>query len=140
MKDSAVIDTNVFVAGVRSRQGASFIVLSLALTGKIDFALSVSLAAEYEDVLVRHLKHTAFTAEEMDQFIDAIYCAANFIEVHYLWRPFLRDSGDDHVLELAVAAQSGFIITHNIKDFEGIERFGVKAIKPVDYLRMIGEA
>jgi predicted nucleic acid-binding protein len=76
----------------------------------------------------------------MDSFIDAIYYAANFIEVYYLWRPFLRDPDDDHVLEVAVAAQSKYIITHNLKDFEGIGRFGIKALSPADYLKEIGEA
>jgi putative PIN family toxin of toxin-antitoxin system len=140
MKDIVIIDTNVFVAGVRSRHGASFAVLHLALTDRIHFGVSVSLAAEYEDVLIRHLEHTAFTAHEMDSFIDAIYYAANFIEVHYLWRPFLKDPDDDHVLEVAVAAQSKYIITHNLKDFEGIGRFGIKALSPADYLKEIGEA
>jgi putative PIN family toxin of toxin-antitoxin system len=140
MRDIVVIDTNVFVAGVRSRQGASFAILELALTGKIDFAVSVSLAAEYEDVLVRHLKYTSFSAQEMNMFIDVIYFAAKFTEVHYLWRPFLRDSDDDHILELAVAARSKYIITYNLKDFEGIGTFGIKAITPAEYLKTIGEA
>ena len=39
-------------------------------------------------------------------------------DVHFLWRPFLRDPDDDMVLEGAVASGSQFIITHNVKDFK----------------------
>jgi putative PIN family toxin of toxin-antitoxin system len=140
MKDLVVIDTNVMVAGVRSRRGASFALLQLVFAGKVEFAVSVSLASEYEEVLMRHQKHTGFSPQEMDMFIDAIYYAANLVEVHYLWRPYLRDPDDDHILELAVAAQSAYLITHNIKDFVGAGRFGVRAITPADFLGLIGEA
>jgi putative PIN family toxin of toxin-antitoxin system len=139
MQNLAVIDTNVIVAGVRSSRGASYRVLRLMFKNRIRFALSVSLAAEYEDVLYRHIAHTAFSAAEMDMFVDAIYYAADFVEAHYLWRPFLRDANDDHVLELAVAAQSKFIVTFNIRDFVGVEQFGIRAITPNDFLEEIGE-
>jgi hypothetical protein len=56
-----------------------------------------------------------------------------------LWRPYLRDSKDDHILELAAAASSRYIITRNIRDFAGSERFGVKATAPAAYLKLIGE-
>jgi putative PIN family toxin of toxin-antitoxin system len=139
MMNQIVIDTNVFVSGVRSNQGTSFRVLQLVFAHKIDFALSVSLAAEYEDVLTRHQSETGFSTAEMDSFIDALYYRAHFIEVHYLWRPFLRDPSDDHVLELAVAASSDVIVTHNLKDFKGSDRFGIQAITPNEYLKQIGE-
>jgi predicted nucleic acid-binding protein len=42
------------------------------------------------------------------------------------------------VLELAVGAACDFIVTHNLRDFRGIERFGVKAITPKEFLRIIG--
>jgi hypothetical protein len=35
----------------------------------------------------------------------------------------LRDSGDDLILELAVAAGCRYIITHNLRDFRG-QRLG----------------
>ncbi len=34
------------------------------------------------------------------------------------------------VLEAAVASQSKIIITHNIGDFEGIEKFGIEVMLP----------
>lgn len=48
-----VLDTNVIIAAIRSRRGASFKLLSLVGRGYFDIALSVPLVAEYEDVLLR---------------------------------------------------------------------------------------
>jgi hypothetical protein len=42
------------------------------------------------------------------------------------------------ILELAAGAGCDFIVTHNIRDFRDIEQFGVKAITPREFLRIIG--
>jgi predicted nucleic acid-binding protein len=63
---------------------------------------------------------------------------AHLQEIHFLWRPALRDARDDHVLELAVEAGCRTIVTHNIKDFAGTEDFGVEAVTPGELLRRIG--
>lgn len=64
---------------------------------------------------------------------------ANKREIFYLWRPFLRDPKDDLVLELAVESGAAYIVTFNKKGFHGIERFGVKAVTPQEFLAIIGE-
>ena len=52
-----VIDTNVMVAGLRSRRGSAFRLLTLVGTGQFDIHLSVPLVLEYEEVLLRELPH-----------------------------------------------------------------------------------
>ena len=42
------------------------------------------------------------------------------------------------ILELAVVSNANHIVTFNIADFKGIEKFGLRAIKPCDFLREIG--
>jgi hypothetical protein len=42
------------------------------------------------------------------------------------------------VLELAVKARCDSVVTYNIRDFVGIERFGIKAIVPAELLKAIG--
>jgi hypothetical protein len=43
------------------------------------------------------------------------------------------------VLELAVAAGGAAIVTFNVADFRGAERFGVRVIGPRELLVEIGE-
>lgn len=58
--------------------------------------------------------------------------------IFFLWRPFLRDPGDDMVLEVAVEAGCEFIVTHNLRDFAGSERFHVRPVSPGEFLRLLG--
>lgn len=55
-------------------------------------------------------------------------------EIFYLWRPYLSDPKDEMVLELAVAAGASHIVTYNLRDFRGAERFGVRVVSPEDFL------
>ena len=57
--------------------------------------------------------------------------------IYFLWRPFLRDPKDDHILEVAVASQVKTIVTHNLKDFKKVGYFGIQAIAPKDFLNEI---
>jgi predicted nucleic acid-binding protein len=55
--------------------------------------------------------------------------------IHFLWRPFLHDPGDDMLLELAVAGRATHIVTFNLRHFAEAERvFGIKPVTPGDFL------
>jgi putative PIN family toxin of toxin-antitoxin system len=135
---SVVIDTSVLIAGVRSRRGASFELLSRIGTGTFEIAVSVPLILEYEDVLIRHLPATGLSESDARDIIDYICSVAVRQEVFYLWRPILRDPGDDLILELAVAARCDAIVTHNVRDFAGVGDFGLRLLTPGDFLRELG--
>ncbi|BAG04978.1 putative toxin-antitoxin system toxin component, PIN family [Microcystis aeruginosa] len=93
-----VIDTNVIVAGLRSRRGSAFQLLTLIDTGQFDIHLSVPLVLEYTEVLLRELPNLCLSREEVDDLID-FYCAVGVQhEIFFLWRPFLRDPKDEMVL------------------------------------------
>lgn len=129
-----VLDTSVLVAAVRSRNGASFEILSRVGTPAFDIAVSVPLVLEYEDALIRHLPATSLNENNVRDIIDYMCSVAIRQEVFFLWRPLLRDPGDDLVLELAVAANCEAIVTHNLRDFGGIERFDLRAVSPGTFL------
>ena len=139
MTPSIVIDTNVLIAALRSRRGASFKVISLMDRGLFQLSVSVPLVLEYESAVKRISKSLGITYSDIDDILDYICHIASHRIIYYLWRPFLRDPGDDMVLEVAVESESDFIVTHNIRDFIGIEQFGIKAITPKQLLNKIGE-
>jgi putative PIN family toxin of toxin-antitoxin system len=134
-----VIDTNVIVAGLRSRRGSAFQLLTLIGTEQFDIHLSGLLVLEYTEVLLRELPNLYLNRDEVDDLID-FYCAvAVQDEIFFLWRPFLRDPNDDMVLELAVKAECESIITYNTRDFAGVEQFGLNLLEPSEFLRLIGK-
>jgi putative PIN family toxin of toxin-antitoxin system len=133
-----VIDTNVIIAGFRSKHGASFQLLQRILEGSLPFLLSVPLVLEYEDVLKRPdtLAATSLTLDEVDTVLDVLCLRGNEILIHYLWRPQLTDAKDDMVLELAVNGMAEAIVTFNIKDFQpAASHWNVATITPGECLR-----
>ena len=139
MPHQIVIDTNVIVAGLRSRRGCAFQLLSLIGTECFDIHLSVPLVMEYRDVLSREGLISYLSLNDVDNLID-FYCQVGIKhEIFFLWRPFLQDPKDDLVLELAVKAGGASIITYNTRDFNGVEQFGIQLFKPPDFLRLIGK-
>jgi putative PIN family toxin of toxin-antitoxin system len=132
-----VIDTNVVVAGLRSKRGWAFRLLSEVGKDRFEIALSVPLVLEYEDVLLRtqvgNLSHV-----EVDAVLDYFCTVAHLQQVFYLWRPLLRDPKDDMLLELAVAARCQSIVTYNIRDFVGAEKFGISVLEPGPFLSGVG--
>ena len=131
-----IIDTNVIVAGLRSRDGASFKLLSLIDSGLFSVGITVPLMFEYEDVVKR--EHLGISFQSAEDVLDYICFVASHHAVHFMWRPYLRDPKDDLVLEAAVAAEATHIVTFNTKDFEGIGRFGIQALWPADFLMQLG--
>ena len=134
-----VIDTNVIIAALRSKQGGSSKLLSLLGIGLFNIHDSVPLVLEYEDVIQRQRTSLGLSNRDVSDFINSLCALAQHHEIYFLWRPFLSDANDELILELAVSAQCDYIVTHNLSDFKGVEKFGIKAITPGEFLQIIGE-
>src|SRR5258708_1412192 len=133
-----VLDTNILIAALRSKRGGAYQLLTMVGTGRFEIVLSVALVLEYEDVIARFPSELALTTQDVDNILDYLCATAKRQRIYYLWRPFLRDPKDDMLLELAVSAACQFVITYNLRDFAGIERFGVRAVMPREFLELIG--
>ncbi len=133
----AILDTCVLVSGLRSSSGASHKLLLAIRYGDLEIALSVALAIEYESVAIRTGLIPQLSTKEIQDVVDVLCRYAHKQRIFFAWRPFLRDPNDDLVLEVAVAAGCQYIITHNIKDFVGIDSLGIQAITPAQALTLI---
>ena len=134
-----VLDTNVIIAALRSKRGASNKLLTLVGTHQFEIHDSVALILEYEDVIQRYREELGLSHEDVSNFIDSLCSMAHHHKIYFLWRPFLTDANDELVLELAVSARCEYIVTHNIRDFKGTEKFGIHAISPKEFLQIIRE-
>ena len=138
MKYSTIIlDTNVLFAGLYSSSGASFKVLRYIDEGLVKPIISTTLLFEYEDVLRREKDKLSLSNKQIDIVLDNLCALGEFQKIHFLWRPYLKDPKDDHVLEVAVASKTSSIITFNIKDFKGADKFGIEVVPPKNILEAI---
>jgi putative PIN family toxin of toxin-antitoxin system len=137
-KPQIVIDTSVFIAALRSRQGAAYKLLTLIDSEKFETNISVPLILEYEDAAKRLVGEIALTARDIDTVLDYVCVVANHRTIFYLWRPVLKDPKDDMVLELAVTSASTYIVTYNQRDFAGAEQFGIRVVTPKEFLQILG--
>ena len=51
----------------------------------------------------------------------------------------LPDADDDLVLEVAVAGDVDFIVTHNVRDFKAAQEFGIGILTPKAFLALLKE-
>lgn len=136
MRPQIVLDTNVLVTALKSSMGTSFRLLSMLEADRFQLHVSTPLVAEYEAVLKRGMLN--LTAQQIDDVVDFICARATQHKIYYLWRPMLKDPGDDFLLELAVKADAR-IITWNVADFKRSQPLGVLVQTPREFLHSLEE-
>ncbi|WP_293531872.1 putative toxin-antitoxin system toxin component, PIN family [Phenylobacterium sp.] len=133
-----MLDTSVLVAALRSRTGASNLILRRVAEGDLRPVVTTPLWLEYEAVLTRpeHQLVHGFTPAEIQRFLGAFASASEAVEVHFRWRPTLPDPSDEMVLEAAANGRSPLLITHNPRDFRRVDvNFGVRVITPGAFVK-----
>jgi putative PIN family toxin of toxin-antitoxin system len=134
-----VLDTNVIVAGLRSRRGASFLVLDLVERGRLDIALNAPLIAEYDEVIRRpeHRRIHSLSEPQIRRFLRGLITRAEIVETRPDRRIRLsRDPDDAIVVEAAIEGRADYLVTHNIRDF--LEVAGqVTVLTPAELLRRL---
>ena len=133
------IDTNVLLAALISNRGASNFILQLILEEKVELALSSQVLLEFDDVLRRtEIKSLHCRSEsEIDDLLDVLLLLARKHTIYFKIRPNLIDEGDNMVFECAFTSRSEYLITSNVKDFQGAEWKGAefKVLTPSDFCK-----
>ncbi len=134
----AVLDTNIFV-GACLGAGAAHRILALAIDGTILAVMGAALFSEHEDVLALSelFEKCRLNQAERSELFDIYIAQTDWVRIYFGWRPNLRDEGDNHLIELAVAAGASLIITRNVRDFKNMELSfpSIRIITPEDFLR-----
>jgi len=133
----AVLDTNVILASLLSRHGASFDIMQRLRRGEWRVVLSNHLLLEYEEVLKRNAATLGLTFAEVDAYLDAICQAADCIALAAPQPPRLSDPDDEPLLRLAEASGSRIIATNNLRHLRPAEEHGVAVLLPRDFLRIL---
>ena len=124
-----VIDTNVLVSALKSRNGWSFHLLAKIGKGMFEHVVTVPLLIEYEDVLHRK-GMVPISRAAVDDMLDYVCASGLRHKVHFLWRPKLTDARDDMVLEAAFTGQCDSIVTWNVRDFPAASAIGIEVLSP----------
>ncbi len=123
MADSIVIDTSVLISALIGTEGPSREILRRCLQGTYNPLVSNALFLEYEDVSKREkiLELCPLTNNEIIELLNAFYKICRWVPIYYLWRPNIKDEGDNFLIELALAGNASRIITNNIRDLKNAE-------------------
>ena len=77
------------------------------------------------------------SSTDIEVLLDARAMVVEPVRISYLWRPILRDAGDDLVLETAVNGQADIVVTFNRRHFEPATTFGLEILSPADAVRRL---
>jgi putative PIN family toxin of toxin-antitoxin system len=133
-----VLDTSVVVAALRTRSGAGNAVLRLVANRRLILLATPPLFLEYEDVLKRPEQRLAhgLLLEAIDEFLAELAALIEPVDVHFQWRPQVRDPNDEMVLEAAINGVADALVTYNIADFAMAgERFSMPIVHPAALLK-----
>jgi predicted nucleic acid-binding protein len=88
--------------------------------------------------LPKHRLVTGLSREDVDAFTNALIGLAEPVDVHFLWRPQLRDPADEMVLETAANGRAAALVTFNQRDYgRAPASFGIEVLLPREALRRI---
>lgn len=107
--------------------------MRVARQGRITLLASVPLAMEYEATCSKaeHRLAAGLNEREAGIFVDAVLAMVEPVTTYFLWRPQLRDPGDEMVLEAAVNGRAEALVTFNVRDFGNAPaRFGIEVMTP----------
>ena len=86
-----VLDTNVLVAALRSKSGASTACLNSLGDSRWRPNVTVAVVLEYEAVLKRDCREFGLTDVDVDDVVDAICSQAGLHRLYFLLRPLHQD-------------------------------------------------
>ena len=134
------MDTDTIVAAMRSPTGASAALLRAAQAGRVALPATSPLCLEYESVCSRpeHMAAAGFGPADLAVFLDALVDLVEPVDAWFLWRPQLRDPGDELVLEAAVSGRASAIVTFNRRHYgPTVARFGIDILLPAEAIRRV---
>lgn len=134
------MDTNVLVAGLRSRHGASYELLRLLREGKWTLVLSNTILGEYHEILHREAPAVRLSHDEADRYLDGICVLAEQRALRTEWQPVAGDPDDEPLVQLAREAKVQYIVTHNVRHVAAAARFGIEVVRPAAFLDYVRKA
>ena len=134
-----ILDTNVIVAAMRSKVGASYRLLMTIGHPQWQSVVTSALMYEYEDVARRPGNVSGLSSQEITDILDLLYRESHRQVAWFSWRPVSSDPGDDLILDAAIAGGCDFVVSFNERHLRVSRSFGIETLRPAEFLKLIGE-
>lgn len=133
----AVLDANILLAALRSRQGASFEIMSRYRKGEFALLISNTVLSEYDEVLKREGAGFGLSPSIVDRFLDALCAVAESFHTSSFWKPALPDADDEAFAQLALEAKVGYLVTFNQRHFPADRLPAVQVVSPREFFHVL---
>ena len=134
MAITVVVDTSVIISALIGVRGPSREIIRRCLKGEYSPLISNALFQEFEGVSKRPrvINKCPLSTTEIQELLNAFYSTCAWVPIYYLWRPNIKDEGDNFLIELALAGNATHIITNNVSDLTSSELVfpELKIVKP----------
>lgn len=130
------IDTNILVSAL-GWNGAEASVVEMVLESKLELYLSTEILSEFFRV-VKYPKFR-FTDSEIDGFIGRLLSNSVIVNPSQPVKVIIDDPADNKILECALEGKSEFIISGDRYLLSLGEYEGIKILRAVDFLKVLGK-
>lgn len=134
-----VLDTNVLVSAVLSRDSPPDSILRAWRRGSFELVISTRLLGELENVLARPRirRHLRWSTDERTAFVTALSEDTLVVTPEEELRVIQADPADNRVLEAAVRAEADYIVSGDRHLLELRIHEGVSIVTPARFLAII---
>ena len=129
----AVIDTNIFLAGLLNAEGGAAKIIRAFQDGEFDLVVTPEVFDEYVRVL--HLFDNAIPASKSEELLELVFEKAVKVRPAAA-RGLCTDADDEKFISAAMAGQAAFLVTKNKKHFPK-EVSSIKIVNVREFLREI---
>lgn len=137
----AVLDTNVFVSGIKSQTTPPGKIIDAWVAQQFVLVTSRHLLAEIQEVLLRPhiLQLLKKNPGEVSRFVHTL-TQKTYVTEGKLELDVLKDDPDDNmVLACAEEGIATHLVTGNTKDFPSNEYKGIKIVNPREFIDLLEE-
>lgn len=135
----AVLDTNVLLSGLLSKNGPPGQIVDAWLGGRFTLVTSLYLVEEINHVLTYPclVKRLRLSPEEQKAFLAALLTKAEIVPGHLHFPGATRDPKDDPVVACAAEGTATFIVSGD-EDLLTLQSYaGIHIVTPREFLEML---
>jgi len=132
-----VLDTNVLISSLLFG-GAPREILEMIIAGSIDCSLSTAILDELRDVLQR--PKFGFSSQQALAIVEELCSLCEIVSPSLKIRVVKADPDDDRVIECALEAKAGIIVSGDAHLLELGTHKGIRILSPRDFLGSAGKS